>query len=117
MDLMSQADGFGDSCGGGEGEEDVDVVFDAADGEGGHVVFASDSADVGPKARGDVGGDEGLAMFGGEDAVHQAGDKGVRYGEFPVFVRGSQIGPVGTVDNSPPIYGWTGDDSKIPFVP
>ena len=50
------------------------VVVRSADGEGRHVVRTGDAADVGPKARLNVGGDQVLASLGAEDAVQAALD-------------------------------------------
>jgi hypothetical protein len=79
-----------------ERKKQVDVVFDAADGEGLHVVLASDASQIGPEACLEVGVDELAALFGREDDVVEGADVGVWHGD----LEGSwsrEPRPVGTI--------------------
>jgi hypothetical protein len=56
------------------------VVLGSSDGDCLESVFAGDAAEVGPEI-GKVFGSDGIAAgLGGENAMHEAGDVGVRHG-------------------------------------
>lgn len=48
----------------------MDMIFDAADGEGLHAVLASYAAHIGPQARFQFWRDYFLAVFGAKDVMH-----------------------------------------------
>ena len=56
------------------------VVFGAAYHEGFESVFTGDAAEEGPELRLDFERDHVAALFGGEDAMDQFRDVGVRHG-------------------------------------
>ena len=64
----------------GDGYEKVKVIRHAAGSEELAVSFTDDASDIFIEAGGKVGGDHGLAIFGGEDDVLVEGGEGLGHG-------------------------------------
>ncbi len=64
-------DEVGDGCGAGETDREMYVVRDAADAVAFAARVAGDRGEVGVEFSGDVGFEEGMPVFAGEDDVDQ----------------------------------------------
>lgn len=63
--------GLGDRHGRRQREQQVDVVFDTSDAEGGNTILACDATEVRPKPGTKLRGDERQAVLGAEDTVRK----------------------------------------------
>ena len=59
------------------------MILHAADGEGFHVIVASNAAEIGPEAELEIGVDGAAAFFGAEDAVVEGARVGVGHARAP----------------------------------
>ena len=67
---------FGDGHGCGQGEQNMNMVLDAANFNGLHFMLAGDAAKEGPKSFAQGRGDHGTAFLGAEHAMIIGGDVG-----------------------------------------
>jgi hypothetical protein len=66
---LDQLHGFGDRHGRRQGEQEMNVIGDTADGQGFHFVLASDAAQIRPEAIPKLRGNERLPLLRAENAV------------------------------------------------